>query len=92
MKLTERIYKVGIMLLSVLVFWLGHLIFFEPTYAQIPENPSAKSFFSAKKELCRSHSEVHFIQMDYGIEYVPKKLSKREKLSLALTNVVLDSQ
>ena len=80
------------MLLSVLVFWLGHLMLLEPIHAQIADNPVEWIKFSATKEIQRSHPEVHLIQMDYGVEFSPRKLSKREKLSLALTNAVLDSQ
>ena len=92
MKLTAEIYKVGTMLLSVLVFWLGHLLLSESIHTQIADNPIEWVSFSTTKEIKRSHSEVHFVQMDYGVEYSPRKLSKREKLSLTLTNAVLDSQ
>ncbi len=80
------------MLLYVLVFWFGHLLLLEPIHAQIAETPTGQVKLTNIKEVQRSYSEVHFIQMDYGVEYAPRKLSKREKLSLALTNAVLDNQ
>lgn len=80
------------MLLPVLLFWLGNLLLFQPIHTEIFDNSTKPTDLIRTKEPIMTHSEVRFIQMDYGVEYTPRKLTKREKLSLALTNVVLDSQ
>jgi hypothetical protein len=80
------------MLLSVLLFWLGHLVLLEPFQAQMTDKPRGETNSIAKYKPERTHSEVQFIQIEFGIVYKPRSLSKREKLALALTNVVSNDQ
>ncbi len=80
------------MLLAVLPFWLGHLLFLGPIHIELTENSIESARLINTKEIIRTFSEVRFIQMDYGVEFKPRKLSKREKLSLALTKTVTDSE
>jgi hypothetical protein len=80
------------MLLSVLLFWLGHLLLLEPLHAPITENLIKVPKINTKDQLERTHSEVEFIQIEFGIVFKPRNLSKREKLALALTNVVSNDQ
>lgn len=80
------------MLLSVLLIWLELLMVLGATNAQITDNSDKAHIEFRNNELKRTHSEVKFIQIEFGIEYAPKKLSRREKLSLALTNAISDNQ
>jgi hypothetical protein len=80
------------MLLSVLLLWA------ELTMATgLVDHPTGlenqgKASSLSKKDRQRTQSEVRYIQMEFGAEYSARKLSKREKLSLALTNAISDSQ
>lgn len=38
-------------------------------------------------EVVRTASETNFILYDYGVWFEPKRLSRRERLALALTNM-----
>jgi hypothetical protein len=80
------------MLLAVLLFWLGHLLLLEPIHTEITDNSIKSISFIGIKEPIRTHSEVRFIQIDYGVVFTPRKLTKREKLALALTNMVSNNQ
>jgi hypothetical protein len=80
------------MLLSVLLIWLGQLLLLEPVHTYITDNSANKASIRIHKNRGRSYSEVHFIQMEFGIALNPRTLSKREKLALALTNKVSNDQ
>ncbi len=45
-----------------------------------------------QSEVIRTASETNFILYDYGIWFKPKKLSRREHLALALTNLAEPGQ
>ena len=80
------------MLLSVLLIWLGQLLLLEPVHTYITDNSSEEEAIRIHKNRGRSYSEVQFIQMEFGIALNPRRLSKREKLALALTNKVSNDQ
>jgi hypothetical protein len=80
------------MLLSVLLIWLELLMVLGPTNAQFTDNSNKTHIKFGSNESKRTQSEVKFIRMEFGIEFTPKKLSRREKLSLALTNAISDNQ
>lgn len=80
------------MLLSVLLFWLGQLLLLEPLHAPVADNLTKVSRINTKDKFERTHSEVEFIQIEFGIALKPRSLSKREKLALALTNIVSNDQ
>lgn len=80
------------MLLSVLLIWLGQLLLLEPVHTYITDNSAKEETISIHKNRARSHSEVQFIQIEFGIALNPRRLSKREKLALALTNKVSNDQ
>jgi hypothetical protein len=80
------------MLLSALLIWLELLMVLGTTNAQITDNSAKSPIKFRSNELKRTYSEVKFIQTEFGIEYTPMKLSRREKLSLALTNAISDNQ
>lgn len=45
------------------------------------------SLKSSQSDVIRTAHETNFILYDYGVRLEPKKLSRRERLALALTNL-----
>jgi len=80
------------MLLSVLLIWAELIMAIGLIGQPTAQHPEGGISALSKKERQRTMSEVRFIQMEFGVEYNPRKLSRREKLSLALTNAISDSQ
>jgi hypothetical protein len=80
------------MLLSVLLLWVELIMGTGLVDHQSVIESQGKVSAISKKERHRTQSEVRYIQMEFGAEYSARKLSKREKLSLVLTNAISDSQ
>ncbi len=79
------------MVFSVFLLWFAQFIFLGSFHQEYEDNISKQISVNTQK-IYRSESEVNFIKMDYGNELPSKKLTKKEKLSLALTNAFSDNE
>ncbi len=75
------------MIPMILISWL---------FLMVP-SPQVLSFGLPESKVAESHlkitvAESNFILMDYGTRLEPRKLNKRERLALALTNWLDDGQ
>ena len=71
----------------VLAMFLTQLGAFSSEFAIVQLGPKAK-----QSEIARTNSESNFILSDYGVWFEPRKLGRKERLAIALTNLAETGQ